>query len=154
MDQIVVESYDPETGVSRVKLNTKYGVFDHSVSISEEDKDIENRHDGVKFALYKCQIDKIRAKARALRERAKGMDHAANVLFNAETDPTLRYWKYTGDSVMLVRVQAEIFADEARKLFERADEMEKDYPNMVASVLNARRAFRGHLDKKEDDGEN
>lgn len=153
MDQIVIESYDPETGISRVKLNTKYGTFDHSVTISEEDRDVENRHDGVKFALYKCQVDKLRAKGRALRERAKGIEHAANVLCRAATDPTLRYWKYTGDSVMLVRIQAEVFADEARKLFEKADEMEKDYPDMVASVLNARRAFREHLDKKEDDDE-
>ncbi len=154
MDQIVIESYDPETGISRVKLNTKYGTFDHSVAIAEEDKDIENRHDGVKFALYKCQIDKLRAKARVFRERANGATHAANVLYRAATDPTLRYWKYTGDSVMLIRIQAEVFADEARKLLEKADEMEKDYPNMVASVLDTRRAFREHLDKKEDDGEN
>lgn len=153
MDQIVIENYDEKTGISRVKLNTKYGTFDHSVEIAEEDKDIENRHDGVKFALYKCQIDKKREKGRALRERAKGMDHAANVLINAANDPTLRYWKYTGDSVMLVRVQAEIFADEARKLFEEADNMEKDYPTMVASTLNARRAFRKRGEKKEEDGE-
>lgn len=152
MDQIVIEGYDSETGTSRVKLNTKYGTFDHSVTISEEDRDIENRHDGVKFALYKCQVDKLRAKARALRERAKGIEHAANVLCRAATDPTLRYWKYTGDSVMLVRIQAEVFADEARKLFEEADNMEKDYPTMVASTLNARRAFRKFGEKKEEDG--
>lgn len=153
MDQIVIESYDSETGTSRVKLNTKYGTFEHSVTISEEDRDIENRHDGVKFALYKCQVDKLRAKGRALRERAKGIEHAANVLCRAATDPTLRYWKYTGDSVMLVRIQAEVFADEARKLFEEADNMEKDYPTMVVSTLNARRAFRKRGEKREENGE-
>lgn len=154
MDQIVVEEYNPETGVSRVKLNTKYGVFEHSVKIAEEDKDVENRHDGVKFALYKCQIDKMRAKGRVLRERANGMEHAANVLFAAATDPTLRYWKYTGDSVMLVRVQAEIMFDEARECFEEADSMEIDYPMMVETSLNTRRAFRKRADKrKEEDGE-
>lgn len=153
MDQIVIESYDEKTGISRVKLNTKYGTFDHSVRVAEEDKDIENRHDGVKFALYKCQIDATRAKGRALRERAKGMDHAANVLINAANDPALRYWKYTGDSVMLVRVQAEIFYDEARQLFKEADDMKKDYLTMVASTLNTRRAFRKRGEKKEEDGE-
>lgn len=154
MDQIVIEEYNAETGTSRVKLNTKYGVFDRTVTISDEDKDIENRHDGIKFAMYLCQIDKLRAKARVFRERAYGMEHAGNVLFAAAMDPNCKYFKYSADSVMLVRIQEEVARDEARKCDDKADQMEEDYPSMVESVLNARRAFREHLDKKEDDGEN
>lgn len=155
MDQIVIENYDKNTGVSRVKLNTKYGTFDHSVTISAEDKDIENRHDGIRFAMYLCQIDKLRAKARAYRERGKGMEHAANVLYKANIDPELKYWNYTGDSIMVVRIQAEIAFDEARKCSEKADKMEVEYPEMVESVLNARRALRKHIEKKkEENGEN
>ncbi len=151
MDQIVIESYDPETGISRVKLNTKYGSFDHSVAISEEDRDVENRHDGVKFALYLCQIDKLRAKARTFRERANGMSHAGNVLFAAAADSNCKYWNYTADSVMLVRIQEEVARDEARKCDYQADELEKGYSAMVESVLNARRAFRKRGEKKEED---
>lgn len=151
MDQIVIESYDKNTGVSRVKLNTKYGTFDHSVEISPEDKDVENRFDGIRFAMYLCQIDKLRAKARAYRERGNGMTHAANVLIRAATDPTLRYWKYTGDSVMLVRIQAEIAYDEARKCSEEADKMEAEYAEVVESALSTRRAIRKRIEKREED---
>ncbi len=152
MDQIVIESYDEKTGTSRVKLNTKYGTFDRSVTVADEDKDVENRHDGIKFAMYLCQIDKLRAKARTLRERANGMSHAGNVLFAAAADSNCKYWNYTADSVMLVRIQEEVARDEARKCDYQADELEKGYSAMVESVLNARRAFRKKADKmKEED---
>lgn len=154
MDQIVIENYDKNTGVSRVKLNTKYGTFDHSVTVSAEDKDIENRYDGIRFAMYLCQIDKLRAKARTYRERGNGMTHAANVLYSAATDPKLKYWNYGADPVMLVRIQAEVAFDEARKCSEKADEMEAGYAEMVESILNTRRALRKHIEKKEGNGKN
>lgn len=149
-DQLVCADYNEVTGVSTVKLNTKYGTFEHSVVCSPEDKDVQNKFDGCKFAEYLCQVDKLKAKARAFRERANGMEHAANVLYQIHSDPKMYIWKVSSDDIMQVRVQAEIAYDQARVLSEHAKQMKDGYAEFVETILNARRKFREHEEKMEE----
>ena len=149
-DQLVSATYNEATGVSTVKLNTKYGTFEHSVVVAPEDKDVANKFDGCKFAEYLCQIDKLRAKARAFRERAIGIDHAANVLCAIKCDPKMRLWNVSSDDLLELRIQAEIAYDQARVIKERADKMKDGYAEFVESTLNARRKFREHAKKDSE----
>ena len=149
-DQLVSATYNEATGVSTVKLNTKYGTFEHSVVVAPEDKDVANKFDGCKFAEYLCQIDKLRAKARAFRERAIGIDHAANVLCAIKRDPKMRLWDVSSDDLLELRIQAEIAYDQARVIKERANKMKDGYAEFVESTLNACRKFREHKVSNEE----
>lgn len=147
--QIVIESYDKATGKSRVKIATKWGTFDHTVECAPEDKDVENRFDGIRFAHRLCYIDYLRAKARAFEQRAIGISHAANILYGVATDEKTQ-WKVNGDAVMDCRIQAEIAADEARVMREEANKLERDYPAFVGATLDTRRQLRAkHKEENE-----
>lgn len=146
--QVVIESYDEATGESRYKIATKWGTFDHTVKCSEEDKDVENRFDGLRFARYLCYIDELRAKASAFEQRAIGIDHAANVLYQVATDEKT-IWDVTGDAVLELRLLAEVERDKARELRLTASTLKKRYPEMVESVLSTRRDLRERVDKKD-----
>lgn len=148
--QIVIESYDESTGKSRFKIATKWGTFDHTVTCAPEDKDIQNRFDGLRFARYLCYIDELRAKARAYDQRAIGMSHAADVLYGIATDEKTM-WDVKGDSVLECRILAEVARDQARELRHTADTLEKRYPETVESVLAARRHVRGLEEKGENE---
>ena len=151
--QVSIESYDEATGESRYKIATKWGTFDRTVKCSEEDKDIENRFDGIRFARYLCYIDELRAKARAFDQRAIGMKHAADVLYSIATDEKT-IWEVGGDSVLEVRILAEVARNQARELRLTADTLEKRYPEMVKSVLSTRRDMRQRVaNKKKEENE-
>lgn len=143
MDKIIVAEYDEETGISTVSIDTSWGVFTESAILHEEDKDVANRWDGCRFANYKCIADKYAAKGHAFLERAKGIEHAANV------------WLGTGrttDYTMLrtFHRQAEIAAREGHNCISIANKMRKDYNDYVEEVLSNRRKFRG---KKGNDND-
>lgn len=151
-DYILDSTFDKETGVSTVTLQTKWGTFTNVVVCHDEDKDVMNRWDGCTFAHYKCVADKYAAKARAFHERALGMDHAANVLWQAKNqmDRDKGVWDYRDDSIIELRCLAESAEKEAAQYREKAKQMRADYKNFCADTITAHRDFRKRASEKFD----
>ena len=140
-DKIVRADYDEEAGTSTVTLSTSWGTFTHTVTIQEEDKDIQNPWDGCTFAHYLCMIDKMRAKARAFHERAKAIRSAANIYFTAEAnrdEPMVGY----GYVKFFLDTQAGFAERDAKKYDAIAKEMKNTYQAYVEDTLTTRRKLR------------
>lgn len=140
-DKIVRADYDEDTGISTVTLSTSWGTFTHTVAVQEEDKDIQNSWDGCTFAHYLCMVDKMRAKARAFRERAKAIRSAANIYFAAEAnrdDPMIGY----GYVKFFLDTQADFAERDAKKYDDIAKAMRQRYPEYIEETLATRRKLR------------
>lgn len=142
-NKILESSYDKDTGVSTVTIESKWGTFTRSVVAQDEDKDIANRWDGCRFAHYLCTADMLKAKGKAFVERANGMNHAANVLAGIRYDTN---WLYPdvgyGDAILDLRIQAEVAEDYGRECISRAKEMKQNYLSYVEDILTKRRKLR------------
>lgn len=137
----ILESwYNEQDGVSCVTLQTKWGTFTEYAIVNEADKDIANRWDGCAFAHYKCMIDMWKAKARAFRERANGMNHAANIINQQQWQDGV--FQYHDDSVMSIRCAAEVAERDAKIYAAKADKMREEYKNFVAETLTLRKNIR------------
>jgi len=139
-EQLVRADYDEATGISTVTVNSKWGKFTRTVKVHEEDKDIANKWDGPAFAHYLCKIDVIRAKARAMDERAIALRHGAKVLYNAAKTTTI--WNYSGDSMLELYCLAEDFEKQAENLRNIANEMKAKYPEMVKHQQDKRKRMQ------------
>ena len=140
-DKIVRADYDEEAGTSTVTLSTSWGTFTHTLTIQEEDKDIQNPWDGCTFAHYLCMIDKMRAKARAFHERAKAIRSAANIYFTAEAnrdEPMVGY----GYVRLFMEKQAGYAERDAKKYDAVAAKMRDNYHDYVEDTLSTRRKVR------------
>lgn len=63
-----------------VTKQTKYGTFKGKVTIHPDDEDVRSEIDGYTFAEIKCDIQALKEKAKVMKQRAIGIDHAYNVL--------------------------------------------------------------------------
>ena len=71
---------------AHVYKETKYGLFYGEVQAAPADEDIANQWDGYRFAELKCDIQAYKAKAKVMKERALGIEHACNVVARALVD--------------------------------------------------------------------
>lgn len=138
MYDIVTAKYDADTGESIFKVNTRYGVFEHTVKVQPEDKDIANRWDGVCFAKMLCLIDIEKARARAYRERAIGIKQCMDA-FPHKDSPAYK----------TMERQCNCMKREADYRKKCADSLKKDYPKLVSQVLGRKRAFREKMSNKQ-----
>lgn len=146
-DQLVRAEYDETTGISTVTLNTKYGVFTETTKVHEEDTDIANRWDGIRFAWYKCLIDKMRAKAKMYETRADGIRYALGVLRGEIKDGT--YLEF-GDALLEMECILEVVENDALRCRQIANEKEQEYEKMVEGVLTTRRNLRKYKEQTEE----
>jgi len=75
-----------------VTKQTKYGTFTGKVTLNPEDEDVYSELDGYTFAEIKCDIQALKARAKCMKQRAIGVEHALNVLLKAKhpiTDDTM-----------------------------------------------------------------
>lgn len=76
-----------------VTKQTKYGTFKGKVTVHPEDEDICSELEGYTFAEIKCDIQALKERAKVMKQRAIGIDHAFNVLRKSgiqEDDKTMR----------------------------------------------------------------
>lgn len=146
-DQLVRAEYDETTGISIVTLNTKYGVFTEKTKVHPEDADIANRWDGIRFAWYKCLIDKMRAKAKMYETRADGIRYALGVMRGEVKDGT--YLEF-GDALLEMECILEVVENDALRCRQIANEKEREYEKMVEGVLTTRRNLRKYKEKTEE----
>lgn len=71
--QILIADYNEDSGVSFLKVHTKYGTFSAFAICAKEDRPYQNRYDGFKICEYKIMVKALRAKYHALQERANGI---------------------------------------------------------------------------------
>ena len=147
MDKIISDTYDEKSGVSTVMLWTRWGTFTRSVSVADEDKDIANRWDGRKFAYYKCEIAKLKAKGRALIERSRGISHAANVIAQTMGASSSDVDDELARALDLMERQARVAKRDGRRFIELAENMEDAFPHIVENAQAARRGFREFREK-------
>lgn len=144
---ILYAEYDEATGISKVIKQTKYGTFTRSVRVHPEDEDVANQYDGCYFAELKCDIAAYQEKAKFMKERAKGITHAFNVLSHADAqrDP------YMDD----MKEEWYALAHQADLAWKRAEDAEdtyhilKDaYNALIEQTLRQRRELREKINKK------
>lgn len=145
---ILYANYDEKTGVSTVTKETKYGVFTRSVRVHPKDKDIANQYDGCYFAELKCDIAAYQQRAKFMRERAKGITHALNVLAYADAQAT----SYFGDMCpewYRLEKQADIAWDNAKQAFETYKILKESYSALTDTTLRQRRNIRKRIKHKK-----
>lgn len=144
---ILYAEYDEATGISKVIKQTKYGTFTRSVRVHPEDEDVANQYDGCYFAELKCDIAAYQEKAKFMKERAKGITHAFNVLSHADAqrDPYMDDMK---EEWYALAHQADL----AWKLAEDAEEtyhiLKDAYNALIEQTLRQRRELREKINKK------
>lgn len=146
---ILYAEYDEGTGVSTVIKATKYGTFKRSVRVHPDDEDIANQYDGCLFAEMKCDIAAYQEKAKFLRERAKGMEHAFNVLSNADAQQAdYKLGEMKPEWYALYR-QMDIAFARAEDAFETYTLLRDSYKALVENNLRTRRKIRERTLKKK-----
>lgn len=137
-DKFIKAEYNPETGISICKIATKWGVFENQVHVKEEDKDIANQWDGIKFAEYLCMIDKFKAKGRFFQERANGIKHVLNIS------------KDNTDNTFMLERQYTLMMKESAAYYAMARKYKENYPEFVKKVLTERRKIREKVANKKN----
>ena len=145
-NKILESSYDKDTGVSTVTIESKWGTFTRSVMVQDEDKDIANKWDGCRFAHYLCTVDMLKAKGKVFVERSKGMEHAANVMtqyyLQQDNQIATEMYPYYVDAILDLRNQAQIAKREGKKYLAKAKDIKKNYLSYVEDILTKRRKLR------------
>lgn len=126
--------YDEALGVSYVSKGNQYGKFEGSAYCDIDDSDIKNRWDGMRIAEFRCDTKIQKAKAKEMRSRANGIQHAYNVLSNT--------YGASNEVVAALGRQAKIAHREAKRETTRYHEMRKDGRAYIDGIVNARRKFR------------
>lgn len=139
--RMVKAIYNPEESSSTVALSSQYGVFEHTVYTHENDKDVENRFDGMNIAEAMCRRDIAKAKMQEMRTRLREAKHIYNVLCHQSDAP------FTCDPVadaLLRQVDvAERDFDNAKHHYEFINE---SIANNVHELPNIRRKIRNALE--------
>lgn len=142
MKEVVLEAcYDPETGVSTVTKQNKYGIFTAHAKVSEHDLDVANRWDGIDFAEYKCDIKVEKARLKVLSERYNGALQLYNALFDVKDFGDDAYWK--------VYHQVCAAQDKMIESKERVAELKDGFDGFVEETLRTRRKLRARKFKSE-----
>lgn len=144
---ILYAEYDEGTGVSIVTKQTKYGTFTRSVRVHPDDEDIANQYDGCYFAEMKCDIAAYQARAKFMKERAKGITHAFNVLSYAVTQSN-PYLNDMAHEWYLLAHQADIAWRDAEQAYDTYEILKDSYKALIETTLRQRREMREHIKKK------
>lgn len=126
--------YNEHDGYSRVVKNTQYGTFSGEAWCESEDRDIQNRWDGMYIAEFYCDRKIQRAKAKEFSARARGIEHAYNILLNSlgEEDK----------GVKLLKRQLDIAQREAKTESNKYHNMALSGRDYVGNIVTRRREFR------------
>jgi hypothetical protein len=136
-------SVDGETihslATAHLYKETKYGVFFGEATAALEDEDIANQWDGFRFAETKCDIQAYKAKAKVMKERAKGITHALKVVVIGNPD-------LANDPVINKLYRQEMLAWKnyyrAKKQYET---LRDSYSGYCEHIINQRRKLRNDI---------
>lgn len=144
---ILYAEYDENAGVSVVTKQTKYGTFTRSVHVHPQDEDIANQYDGCYFAELKCDIAAYKERAKFMRERAKGITHAFNVLSYADAQANPFMEEMAPEWYQLAN-QADIAWRNAEQAYETYTILKESYNALIETTLRQRREMRNRIEHK------
>ena len=144
---ILYAEYDENTGVSTVIKQTKYGTFTRSVRVHPQDTDVANQYDGCYFAELKCDIAAYRERAKFMRERAKGITHAFNVLSHADVQRN-PYMDNMKEEWYALAHQADLAWKHAEDAEDTYHILKDAYNALIEQTLRQRRELREKINKK------
>lgn len=144
---ILYAEYNESTGVSVVTKQTKYGTFTRSVHVHPQDEDIANQYDGCYFAELKCDIAAYQERAKFMRERAKGITHAFNVLSYADAQANPFMEEMAPEWYQLAN-QADIAWRDAEQAYETYTILKESYNALIETTLRQRREMRNRIERK------
>ena len=148
---ILYAKYDEGTGVSVVTKQTKYGTFTRSVRVHPQDKDVANQYDGCYFAELKCDIAAYKERAKFMRERAKGIQHAFDVISYANDQINAPYLNIMSHDWYLLANQAHIAWYNAEQAYETYTILKESYNALIETTLRQRREMRERIKRKHQD---
>lgn len=131
-ERVLVCGFDEESRITYMKKSSPYGVVAGVAFVDEEDTDIANRWDGIRIAEMKCDIAIQQKRAEAARQRAKGIEHAYNVLNDGTCNETLLSLKRQVNIAQTV-------AKEESKKYKRMKDSKRAY---IENMLAMRRKLR------------
>ena len=118
-----------------IKKHTKYGTFTGKVVLHPEDKDVASDYVGFQFAEQKCDIQAYHVKTHWMLERAKGAEHAYNVILKSGVDPE--------DEIMVkLEQQVNVAWREYVRTKEVYQNLKESYLAWVAFIQESRRRVR------------
>lgn len=141
---ILYADYNEDTGISTVTKQTKYGIFTRSVRVHSQDKDIANQYDGCYFAELKCDIAAYKQRAIFMRERAKGIVHAFNVITYANVQSNRPFDGMSSDYDLLAN-QVAVALDNAKQARETYNILKDSYSALIETTLRQRREMRNRI---------
>lgn len=145
-NQILKEFWDKDTGVYRLTVKNKWGVFSAESICADEDREFLSRWTGVHLCEYKILIKTFKAKAQAFSQRAIGIRHACKVLVN--TQKQLKKTNSTYGDVITFNTPldllccAEAVEKEAKGYRLKAKELIDKYPYYADHLLKSKKKIR------------
>lgn len=128
--------------VYHVVKSSKYGVFRGCVIPCPQDYDNINDWDGYKFAERKCDIEIIHAKAKILRERARGILNTHKTLWTKYKN-IKDYEKAT--FLEDLYYQYKIAQKEYEQAYAQYKYMKEDFSNYTTRMINRRKELNNKI---------
>lgn len=137
---VIKAGFEPQDGVSWVIINSKWGTFNGMAIVADEDRDIMSKFIGCDFAEYQAYIKLLNAKARAFRERAKGVQEAIDTLDLKYQQMNLSHADAFLQKLNLGRVRDNLNR-QAKETKQAADNLKSNYKTYCEATLDAKRKF-------------
>ena len=134
------EEIEDDITESCICKETKYGTFTSYARPTETDKDIANSWDGFRFAETKCDIQAYKTKAKMMRERAKGIKHACDVVSRALSVQNKNFTK--DETYQKFYKQYKVAMKDYYKAKEQYEIMRDSYSGFCEQIIKQRRKIR------------
>ena len=138
------------TGITKIPIyhiikSSKYGVFEESVTPCQQDYSDINDWDGYRFAERKCDIDIAHAKAKILRERARGILNVHKTLYT-KYKATKQY--DMAPALADIYYQYELAQQEYEKAYSQYKYMKNSFPEYTSRMIERRKQLNKKLEEK------
>lgn len=117
--KLVYSHYDPKTKMSKVIINTKYGLFSDTSFLREEDKEIESTFRGCQYAEIKAIRKAHKAEIAEINIKIKALQDFEKILKNMK--------EYNEHSFEVKRLRKEIYILQRKK---------KQLKNLIAAMTD------------------
>ena len=133
--------------IYHVIKSSKYGVFHGTVMPCSQDYNNINDWDGYRFAERKCDIDIVHAKAKILRERARGILNTHKTLYTKYKNA-----KDYEQALFLddLYYQYEIAQKEYEKVYEQYKYMRDSFSDYTTRMIERRKELSNKVQKQRE----
>lgn len=76
--KVYYSNYNPDTGISIVKINTPYGMIEGTAKLHPDDKEVSSKYAGCKYAEMRAWIKYFKMVRRSKNDTLKELEHIKN----------------------------------------------------------------------------